>query len=210
MINIPLGNKSNGEVLVVDLVFLSNLFLSYFSNKQFLKFYSQIINSYNGVNYLLICKSENVFNNKGFTNIETYIYDNPANGSITNRKELLKGINRSLVRLRKQGKKMSITQLIVIDDIFILASKLDQIGMRQFKNLLNYGSTAGIYFIIGSVLPYRNLLKQLMVDQSTESKIKNNPTNELGAEIIFNPDGLIFYREKNIFEYKSLYPIIEI
>ena len=181
--------------------------MSYVSNIQFIKFYRQIVNNNKAVNYLLLCKAENVFDSTGFTNIKTYTYDNPVNGSITNKKELFNGINGALVRLRKLGRKMNPIQLIVIDDIFILAAKLDKRGMQRFKNLLNYGSTVGIHFIIGSVLPYRNLLKQLMVEQSSESKIKINPFNELGAEIIFNPDELIFFSEKNVVEYTTLYSI---
>ena len=207
MINITLGNKSNGEAVDVDLVFLSNLFVSYVSNNQFIKFYEQIVNNNEAVNYLLLCKAENVIDSPSFTNIETYTYDNPEKGSITNMKELFNGINGALVRLRKLGRKMNPIQIIIIDDIFILAAKLDKRGMQRFKNLLNYRSTVGIHFIIGSVLPYRNLLKQLMVEQSSESKIKINPFNELGAEIIFNPDELIFFREKNVVEYTTLYSI---
>lgn len=206
MINITLGNKSNGEAVDVDLVFISNLFVSYVSNNQFIKFYEQIVNNNEAVNYLLLCKAENVIDSPSFTNIETYTYDNPANGSITNKNELFNEINGALVRLRKLGRKINPIQLIIIDDIFLLAAKLDKRGMQQFKNLLNYGSAVGIHFIIGSVLPYRNLLRQLMVEQRSDSK-KSNATNELGAEIIFNSDGLIFFREKNIVEYKILYPI---
>lgn len=207
MIKIILGNKSNGEAIIVDLILLSNLFVSYVSNNQFTKLYGKIVNSNKAFNYLLIGKADNVFDSTGFTNIETYTYDDPVNGSITNKKELFNGINRALERLRRLGRKINPIQLIIIDDIFLLAAKLDKRGMQQFKNLLNYGSAVGIHFIIGSVLPYRNLLKQLMVEQSSESRIKTSPINELGAEIIFNSDGLIFFREKNIVEYTILYPI---
>ncbi len=207
MINITLGNKSNSEAVVVDLVLLDNLFVSYVSKSQFLKLYGQIINSNKGVNYLLIGKAENIFKRIGFANIETYTYDNPESGSITNKKHLFAKIHGALVRLKKQGKILNPMQLIVIDDIFIVAAKLDKKGIEQFKNLLNYGSAFGIHFIIGSILPYRNLLKQLMIEQSVKNK--NNLINELGAEIIFNPDGLIFFREKNIVEYTVLYPISE-
>ena len=53
-------------------------------------------------------------------------------------------------------------------------------------------------------MPYRNLLLQLMKDRSEENK--TGVINQLGAELIFNIDGLIFFRERNNINFITYYP----
>jgi len=68
--------------------------------------------------------------------------------------------------------------------------------------LLMEGSAFGIYFMIGSTLPYRNLLVQLM----RPARLNHSVVNQTGAEMIINPDGLIFFRENGQLEFTTYFP----
>ena len=90
----------------------------------------------------------------------------------------------------------------MIDDIWQLVPKLNKRSSSLLKELLLIGASQHIYLLIGSSLPYRNLLVPLM----KPNILKGGPFNELGAEMIINTDDLIFYRQKNLLEFENYYP----
>ena len=51
-------------------------------------------------------------------------------------------------------------------------------------------------------LPFRNLLLQLM----QPVKPNRSAINETGAEMLINPDGLIFFRENGQLDFATYYP----
>ena len=138
------------------------------------------------------------------SNTNNYIYNNPDRGSIKQKGKIFSQFFAAFKKARKQQKENT-NRLIIIDDIWTFVPKLNARAITQFKELLNVGAEFGFYFIIGSSMPYRNLLLQLMSEQS--NNLNNRVLNQLGAEVIFNPDGLIFFRKKNSIDYVSLYPI---
>ena len=79
---------------------------------------------------------------------------------------------------------------------------LNKTNSNWLKTILKEGAEWHIYIAIGSNFPYRNLLLQLMQPGSK----KNSPVNELGAEIIINPDQLLFFREMNELAFEIFYP----
>ena len=101
-------------------------------------------------------------------------------------------------------KKNNNIYLIIIDDIWQVVPKFKSNSAKHFRQILNYGAEYGFHFIIGSTMPYRNLLLQLMIERKDVNK--SGVINQLGAEMIFNHDGLIFFREKNAINFDIFYP----
>ena len=134
---------------------------------------------------------------------ETFIYNDPESGTIKNFNKLFITPIKTFKKT-KNNKDDFYNTLIIIDDIWQIVPKLKKRSANQFKQLLNEGSAEGIHFIIGSSLPYRNLLLQLMANKSEDNK--SGVINQIGAEMIFNIDGLIFFREKNNIAFQTYYP----
>ena len=203
MINIKIGKKSDGSLVNKNLSSLPNLFVSYQTNNEFNHFVKQIITT-NLLYQCLVISKQNI---PSITTavLETYFYYNPEDGTILNRNSIFSTQYKLLQRAKSKKNNKNIS-LIIIDDIWLVVPKLKNNSAKQFKQLLNEGSSFGFYFIIGSSMPYRNLLLQLMTDRKEGNK--SGVINQLGAEIIFNPDGLIFFRERNNINFNTYYPLI--
>jgi len=130
------------------------------------------------------------------------VYDNPQKGSILYRSKLFITTNQLFTKRKKQKILSKEIILIMIDDIWQLVPRLNKRNSALLKELLHEGALYNIFFAIGSTLPYRNLLVQLMQPRI----VKNNPVNEIGAEMIINADNLFFFREKNQLEFENYYP----
>jgi len=201
LITFNIGKKSDGSTINQDLCTLPNLFISYQTNQEFNHFINYIISG-NLIYQCLIISKQNL---SVITTavLETYIYDNPEEGTILNRNTIFSNQYNSYIRAKKKKQSNNIN-LIIIDDIWQVVPKLKNNSAKQFKQLLNEGSAFGFHFIIGSSMPYRNLLLQLMIEKKQENK--SGVINQLGAEMIFNPDGLIFFRERNDINFNTYYP----
>ena len=203
MIPFQIGKKSDGSVVTWDICILPNLFVSYQTLEEFENFTTTILAvQAKEINECLII-SKRHFTNQIAINQETFVYSEPEAGSI---KSINLAFTNPYKTLRKAiNKNAPLTRtVIVIDDIWQIVPKLKKGAASQFKQLLNKGVKKGIHFIIGSSMPYRNLLLQLMIDRSEENK--TGVINQLGAELIFNIDGLIFYRERNDINFITYYP----
>lgn len=207
MIPFSIGYNSNGKLISKDLLSLENLFVSFIETQQLKHLYHQIIeNAFSQMtNGLLICKSKNLFNIDKYYKVETYVYDSPLSGSLQKKNKLFNKVFRELIKLKTQQQSIKV-RLIIIDDIWELIPKLTKQNLSQFKQLLAEGANYGIHFIIGSSMPFRNLLLQLMRTSEEPSKLPRSPLNQLGAEIIYNPDEMIFFREKKQLHFESYYP----
>ena len=80
-----------------------------------------------------------------------------------------------------------------------------KIAINHFRQLLLYGYQRNIHFVIGSILPYRNLLVQLMRSDTLSGD--RNVVSTLGAELIYSPDELIFFRAMDSEIQEMYYPI---
>ncbi len=207
MIPFSIGCNSNGKLVSKDLLSLENLFVSFIETPQVKHLYHQILeNTFSQMSYgLLICKSNNLINIDKYYKVETYIYDNPLSGFIQKKNKLFNKIFREFIKLKTHQLPVKV-RLIIIDDIWELMPKLTKQNFSQFKQLLADGANYGIHFIIGSSMPFRNLLLQLMRTNEESSKLPRSPLNQLGAEIIYNPDKMIFFREKNQLQFECYYP----
>jgi hypothetical protein len=207
VITIQIGKISDGSLFTLSFEQLPHLFVSYQNKIELDALLNRflIVNDKSFTEFLVIASEDflsNSFAIKSSTN--NYIYNNPDRGSIKQKGRIFAHFFAALKKARKQQKE-KINRLIIIDDIWTFVPKLNARAITQFKELLNVGAEFGFYFIIGSSMPYRNLLLQLMSEQS--NNLNNRVLNQLGAEVIFNPDGLLFFRKKNSIDYVSLYPI---
>ena len=201
MITFYIGKKSDGSIINQDLCTLPNLFVSYQSTQELNHFINQIISGNLIYQCLIISKQNSPITTTAIK--ETYVYDNPEEGTILNRNTIFSNQYNSYLKAKKK-KQSSNINLIIIDDIWQVVPKLKNNSAKQFRQLLNEGAAYGFHFIIGSSMPYRNLLLQLMTERKEENK--SGVINQLGAEMIFNPDGLIFFRERNDINFNTFYP----
>ena len=202
--NFPLGYNSDGKKIDKSILMVSHLFVSYTSQPQIRDFLQRLsINNDNAdTQWLEICRQENRLSVPEGTYIDSYVYDNPSGGSILSKEKLFAIPNRLLNKKRNQKNRSNNSLIILIDDIWQVMPGLNKTNSNRLKTILMDGAEQQIYFVIGSNFPYRNLLLQLMQPGSK----KNSPVNELGAEIIINPDKLLFFREKNELAFEIFYP----
>ena len=104
------------------------------------------------------------------------------------------------------------SMVVLMDDIFEVLRSHNRKTINAFIALLRKGSFANMYFVIGSSGIYRKLLQQIINDVTGNSKTnnKNVATKEahgLGAELVINFDGLIFYKETGEGLYRKFYPL---
>ncbi len=203
MIPFTIGKKSDGTTVCGDLCLQPNLFISYQTHQEFVDFTTDVLShKLIEINKCLIIAKHNYASNSSFKQ-ENYSYKNPENGTIKNINQLFVSPYKAFKKAHNKNASIWNT-LIIKDDIWQIVPKLKKSNATQFKLLLNNGHTKNNYFIIGSSLPYRNLLLQLMTERSKDNH--NGVLNQLGAEIIFNPDGLIFFRERNNINFSTYYP----
>ncbi len=199
---------SSGNQISKDLSDLGNLFVSYLEDQQIKEILEQLTQfGYTDIGrILMVCKDANLINLNNYVYTESYVYNSPEFGSIKNKKELFSSINKDVRKQQKSNILNNRKTIIWIDDMWQFYPKLSNKRLiKQFRELLQNAHFYNIHFIIGSILPYRNLLVQLMrTDSSAENR---NVVSELGAELIYSPDELIFFRESNNEQQEIYYPI---
>jgi len=227
--NIPLviGRRSSGEEYITDLTVLQNLFISYSNDNQlptiFLQFINQAIHSNSPIQFSYALSSRLAQQVKPLVPNQTlfieFIHADYAEGKINSINEfisLLIGEMKNRKALLKKSKtKPSIfpAMFVVIDNIFEVIMSPQKKTSLSFLELLITAGRLNMFFIMGSSGIYRNLLNQLInISPSLKQKLKTSLhplgiSQPLGAELVINPDDLIFFREKNEKEYMRLYPI---
>ena len=209
MINIAIGLRSDGEIENKDLLLLPNLFFSYQTEEDIRGFVQALImnNAQDIARCLIVTKQPLSITNIQIMTIETFVQDEPELGSIKDRNKIFSSSYNAFKKVKKQNRNSGSINLIVIEDLWQLVPRLKGKSVDHFKELLNYGSDYGFHFIVGSSMPYRNLLLQLMIERKGGARNNSSAINQLGAEIIVNPDGMIFFREKNSINFESYYPL---
>jgi hypothetical protein len=199
-----IGYTSNGLQAKKDLLSTSHLFVSYINTEQIKSFLSRLLqhNATGITQCMFISKKDNLISLPDSILFSNYVYDNPEKGTIQYRNKLFTKVFQLLKKRKLQKKPSTNLVLVYVDDIWQLVPKLDKRNSLWLKELLMDGAAFHIFFIIGSTLPYRNLLLQLMQPNIS----KHSPMNKIGAEMIINPDDLLFFREKNQLNFDSFYP----
>ena len=208
MLELIIGLDSSGNEISKDLSDLGHLFVSYLEDKQIKKIAEHLleVGSNEVGRVLIICKDSNLIDLRYYTFTESYLYNNPENGTIKNKKNLFISVKKEVRKQQKSKHTKSKKTLIWIDDMWQFYPKFtDKKSISDFRQLLQNGHLFNIHFIIGSILPYRNLLLQLMRNDPLGEN--RNLIAELGAELIYSPDELVFFRESNNDKQEIYYPI---
>ena len=182
IIPFKVGRNSNGEDQFIDLSEIPLLMIS-FSDETLLSLLFQNIRGidypYKGGNYI----ATNTRRLKHWGEIKTddfiYLRDEPEQGNISSRKNLLKIVTDEISRRQQIIKKVKdfkryhslnlwnnerlTYQFLLIDDIWdIIVAKNKDIGLQLIRILL-YGPAVGMHTIFASGISYRNLLSQLVI-----------------------------------------------
>jgi hypothetical protein len=106
-------------------------------------------------------------------------------------------------------------QFLILDDVWdIIVSKPAKLGLN-FMMIILYGPLVGIHTIFASVISYRNILEQLINQHpilTIELRKKYGfpepkKISELGQELIFTPEGFVYYKKSAISELLKFYKI---
>ena len=226
-ISLTIGRQSSGEECIVNLSDLPNLFISYSNEVQLPEIFSSLIKtistSHPDLQFALSFGSRLTTLLQPLVEKETLLlqfthadYD-PA--KIKTMEEFIGALmlefkrRKILVKNLKRSTLSYPSLVVFIEDIFGVIMSPQKKTSLSFIELLITGATVSIYFILGSAGIYRNILSQLInVTPALQQKLKKsvqayNINQPMGAELVMNPDGLLFYREKNEKIYRRLYPV---
>jgi hypothetical protein len=230
---IPLliGKNSSGKNQFVDLSEVPVLMVSYCNENQLNSLFGQF-NLYDG-NYIIT--NSRRLARWGISNKSqiAFLRDEPESGLIESRDKLIKMVLEEIIVRRDIMKKKKIESFsryfelntwneqkldylfLLIDDVWdIVVSKPKKLALNFMMSIL-YGPSVGIHTIFASTISYRNLLQQLVQFhpiltlelQKRYGKPEPRQINNLGHEIIFTQDELIYYKKANIMDMERFYKI---
>ena len=205
MLSFIIGSDTEGNTVSKSLPALRNLFVSYLEDGQIKDLLTNLLAAGNGDigRLLLITKEANLIDINLFENAESYVYNNPEIGSIKNKSKLFAQVVKEQRKKKGNGK----ITLICIDDMWQFYPRFtNKIAINHFRQLLLHGFKSNIHFVIGSILPYRNLLVQLMRSDTLSGN--RNVISNLGAELIYSPDEVIFFRAIDSADQEMYYPVV--
>jgi len=227
MENIPLviGKQSSGEEFIIDLERLPHLFISHSNDKQlqniFIQLIGNIVQNEIELHLSLSLSRRMTLLIKPLVPIESlfmeFNHNDFEDGKINSIDEFVSSLiiekkNRAtLIKKSKIPMAMFPAMIIFIDNIFEIIMAQQKKTALSFIELLLTGAPVKMYFIMGSSGIYRPLLDQLInVSPVLKKKLKKSfqeqlITQPLGAELVINPDGLLFFRERNEKIYTRLY-----
>lgn len=227
MENIPLviGKQSSGEEFIIDLERLPHLFISHSNDKQlqniFIQLIGNIVQNEIELHLSLSLSRRMTLLIKPLVPIESlfmeFNHNDFEDGKINSINEFVSSLiiekkNRAtLIKKSKIPMAMFPAMIIFIDNIFEIIMAQQKKTALSFIELLLTGAPVKMYFIMGSSGIYRPLLDQLInVSPVLKKKLKKTfqeqlITQPLGAELVINPDGLLFFRERNEKIYTRLY-----
>ena len=227
MEKVPLviGRQSSGEEFIVALEVLPHLFISHSNDEQlqniFIQFIGNIIHSKIDLYLSFSLSRRMTLLIKPLVPIESlfmeFSHNNFEHGKINSIDEFVSSLiiekkNRaSLIKKSSIQIAMFPPMIILIDNIFEIIMGQQKKTALCFIELLMTAASIKMFFILGSAGIYRPLLDQLItVSPSLKKKLKKSfqdqlITQPLGAELVINPDGLLFYRERNEKIYTRLY-----
>ena len=126
--------------------------------------------------------------------------------------QLFSEMKNRITLLKKKRLNILPHMIVIMDDIFEVLRCHNRKTINAFITLLRKGAFVKMFFIIGSSGIYRNLLQQIINDIPGNYKHNNKnvtakDSHGLGAELVINFDGLIFYKETEEASYRKYYPL---
>ena len=223
-LSINIGRNSAGIPHKIDLISLPNLVISYNEKDQLAESLYRFIKDLSGIQSVLFATSIGNKLAKSISHLEdnthilfNFLHEESPDAHIKSIDQFIDFVAKefkSRKRIQKSSPTLDLPPLVVIiDNIFeVILSNRKKTALLFIEMLANCPSQS-VYFIIGSSGMYKNLLDQIIhLNPLLRRKLeKSNPgikINEpLAAEMIINPDGLIFFRKRGEKVYLRLYPV---
>ena len=231
--NLLIGKNSDGKDQYIDLTKVPVLIISYCEDEQLRYIFSQF-DSFDFVNKNYLIANTRFLNDWGFhkEHFHLFMRDDPKIEFET-RIDLIDHIIKEIVNRQKIMKKKKVVdferyvslntwndiklghQFLIVDDVWdIIVSKPLKLGLN-FMMIILYGPLVGIHTIFASGISYRNILEQLINKHpilTIELRKKYGfpeprKISELGQELIFTPDGLVYYKKSAISDLMKNYKL---
>lgn len=218
---LAIGVNSSGIENKVALTALPHLFISYSYDKQLLDIFYDLIGQ--AQIFTIKCKfsfclgsriSEKIKPLINFENTYSYFFHGEQEEEEINSVEtFIVNLSIEIKRRKKILKEEKTTKgfeilIVFIDDFFEIIISPQKKKAILFIQLLIEATNLNVHFIIASSQIYKPLLAQLIrVSKNYPIKSFQENTNHLslGAELVINPDGMLFFREISDNQYLSLY-----
>jgi len=234
LIPLIIGKNSNGENQRIDLSNTPLLMISYCEEEQLKNIFSQLHSltyPFKQNDYCISSKRKFDEWKLNIHNIFTFYKDEPEEGNVKTRVKLLKLLNDEISKRERILKKKKIPdfkryyslntwqiekfafQFFIIDDVWdLIISKPKSLGLSLMRVIL-YGPEVGIHTIITSSLSYRNLLQQIVninpvITKDLQKKYgipEPKRINNLGSELIFTAENLVFYKQAGSMDMDRMY-----
>jgi len=228
-----IGKNSDGEDQYIELTKVPVLIISYCEEVQLKSIFSQF-NLFDFVNKNYLISNTRYFKDWGLkkNHFHLFMRDDPRMEFET-RIDLIDHLLEEIINRQKIMKKKKIIdferyvslntwndkklgyQFLIVDDVWdIIVSKPVKLGLN-FMMIILYGPLVGIHTIFASVISYRNILEQLINQHpilTIELRKKYGfpepkKISELGQELIFTPEGFIYYKKSAISDLLKFYKI---
>lgn len=218
MLKLSIGRVSSGEIVYLDLIQSRNIFISYFKTEQ-LDDILKNISEYTGNNdntKLYIASDSRYKDYFIYPNIEvnrcqTYFFDKPFRSTLINKSDFINALYKEYTsRKRTKIKEISNQIIVIIDNIWNIIQNISKSSGSKLIELLSNSYLVEINFIIASPTSYYNLFNQIIQPANGKDNHRYGSDigiKNIGAEIIYNSDELIFLKYYNSMELIRLYRI---
>lgn len=220
-VSLAIGINSSGLENKVSLTELPHLFISYSYNAQLLEIFYDLIAQTQI--FTLECKFSFCLGSKISKKIKPLI--NPENtysyffhgdeeeGEINSAETFIEHLSQEIKRRKKilkgeKSKELLEILIVFIDDFFEIIISPKKKKAALFIQLLIESASLNVHFIIASSRIYKPLLAQLIrISNYPITAVQANTNHlSLGAELVINPDGMLFFKAISDNQYLSLYP----
>jgi hypothetical protein len=225
--NLLIGKNSDGIDQFIELAKVPVLIISYCEEEQLKSIFNQF-NEFDFVNKNYLIANTRYLNEWGFKKEHFHLFmrDDPRIDlldhlleEIANRQKIMKKKKiidfERYVSLNTWNEIKLWHQFLIVDDVWdIIVSKPIKLGLN-FMMILLYGPLVGIHTIFASVISYRNILEQLInIHPILTIELRKKygfpepkRISELGQELIFTPEGFVYYKKSAISDLLKFYKI---
>ena len=222
--NIPLtiGRNSSGTSYTLNLFELPHLFISYNEEEQLATIFGHfLLEAANNPNTQFAVSLSRHLSGKLIPAIASdqlrfqFNHSYMPGQSINSIHEFITALHteinsRKLTQRKHLPDKIIHPPLIVfIHDIFEVLTSKNGKTPRAFLELLAKGPAVAMHFIAGSSGIYKNLINQLINPTralTNKTRERLHITEPLATQLIINPDGLIFFKDRFQDDFIRLYP----
>lgn len=219
MLKLGIGRVSSGEIIYLDLIQSRNIFISYFKTEQ-LDVILKNISEYAGKSEYtkLYIASDSKYKgyfidpNTKINGCKTYFFDKPFRSTLKNKSDFINALYKEYTSRKRVKKKKEISNqiIVIIDNIWNIIQNISKSSGSKLIELLSKSYFVEINFIIASPTSYYNLFNQIIqpvYGKDNHRYVSDNGIKNIGAEIIYNSDELIFLKYHNSMELNRLYKI---